>query len=546
MGPSKRKSRQMSEVPEEPEEPYYSVRAILDENKTKYLVDWEDIGSTKYPPSWEPKNFVTGAAIQEWEEEKKQKQLAGERKKKRKSTVQIDDDDDEEPGSEKRPPTTTTASGSGSKPKPSLKLSFGKQKPVVEITPPAARVSEPVKKKPGRPRKSEISNVQPEEDEDAPPLAKRGRGRPRKSNLVIEVDPKEKEQDDDDEDSEHQSVKLHLGKVAKPGPSTGLKRKRNVSSSTVVDISSDDNSDVPIRTRIKRKRTVVPDRSEEAQLAHKEVHRVATPKKRGRPRKYPIPGSVAPIPTTPVVAHEEAGTTEIEDSEVYDPAAAQLQRETRSARKRSLSRQPSPRQSPVRQPSPEFDEGVSDFRSSQIVRGTQPEPPRLEQETVMEELTDFQSMIDAAAAASSLSAKNSAYEPSGSVFDKTTNSSAGVHTVLNLLVRRFGPDAVISDSQSYLDGSSVHISEQRTQAEQPTNDQMEDCEDATTESQIIVEHGVVEQMVTQDLPVPESSIAQVRPTHPLIHPSLFCYATLLSNRSVSRLGRDLTRFDWLG
>ncbi|KAI4765871.1 hypothetical protein E4T52_14062 [Aureobasidium sp. EXF-3400] len=508
MGPSKRKSRQMSDEPEEPEEPYYSVRGILDENKTKYLVDWEDIGSTKYPPSWEPKNFVTGEAIQEWEEEKKQKQLAEERKKKRKSTtarelVQLDNDDDEEPGSEKRHATTNTASGSGSKSKPSLKLSFGKQKPVVEIDTPTAKVSEPLKRKPGRPRKSEVSIVQPEEDEDAPPLAKRGRGRPRKSNPVIEVDPKEKEQDDDDEDSEHQSVKLHLGKIAKPGPSTGLKRKRNVNSSEVVDISSDDDSDVPIRTQMKRRRMVVPDSSEEAQLARKEVHRVATPKKRGRPRKYPIPGSVAPIPVTPVVT-VSVGTTEIEDSEIFDAAAAQLQREVRSARKRS----PSPRQSPVRQPSPEFDEGVSDFRSSQIVRGTQPELPRAEEQTVMEELTDSQSMIDAAAA-SSLSAKNSLYEPSGSSFNNTKfNSSSGVHTIPNLLIRRFGPDAVISDSQSYLDGSSVHISEQRTQAEQPTDDQMENIEDATTESQIVVELGVVEQMVIQDLPVPESSIAQ--------------------------------------
>lgn len=520
MGPSKRKSRQMSDVPDEPEEPYYSVRGILDENKTKYLVDWEDIGSTKYPPSWEPKGFVTGDVVQEWEEEKKQKQLAEERKKKRKSIVQIDDDDEEEPRSQKRPPTTNTASGSGSKPKPSLKLSFGKQKPVVEIEAPTAKVSEPVKRKPGRPRKSEVSIVQPEEDEDdiAPPSVKRGRGRPRKSNPVIEVDPKEKEQDDDDEDSEHQSVKLYLGKVAKPGPSTGLKRKRNVGSSKVVDISSDDDSDVPIRTQIKRRRTVVPDSSEEAQLAHKEVQCIATPKKRGRPRKYPIPGSVASIPVTPVVT-ASVGTTEIEDSEIFDAAAAQLQREVRSARKRSPGRQPSPRQSPARQPSPEFDEGVSDFRSSQIVKGTQPEPPRTEQENEsLEELPDSQSMIDAAAA-SSLSAKNSAYEPSGSIFDEFTNSSSGVHTIPNFLVRRFGPDAVISDSQSYLDASSVHISEQRTQAE-VMHDQMEISEDATTESQIIVEHEVTEQMITQDLPVPESSIAQVRHTPPLAHSSI--------------------------
>jgi hypothetical protein len=535
MGSSKRKSRQqMTDVADEEPE-VFAVRNILEENKTRYLVDWEDIGSQKFDPTWEPKHFVTRAAIQEWEE------LKEERKRKRKSTAgrppsRLEDDEDE---SEQQSLTTTTASG--------LKLKLGKlSRPVVEVTPPASRVSEPTKKnkQPGRPRRSEVSGIQPGEDEVAiaPKPGKRPVGRPRKSHPPPA---EEEEEKDDTEASGRSGIKLKIpGKRAKSSPSTGSKRKRQSSTSKVVNISSDDDSDAPV-SKPKRQR-IVPDSSDQVQPAAEEVQHVA-PRERGRPRKHALPASSAPSPMTPVVASrtEEVETTEIEDSEIYDAAAAQLQRETRSARKQSPKRQPSPRQSLVRQPSPEFDEDVSDFRSSQIVRGTQPEPPGPEQ------LTDSQSMVDAAAA-SSLSVKNSPYEPeatSGSTFDNTTvNSSSGVHTIRIPLTRRFGPDAVISDSQSYLDGSSLHISDQHIQA--AADNQMKHPEDATTESQTVVEPEVAEQMITQDLPVPESSMVQVR--RPILilsihHYGIFSSATLLSNRSVLRVEiRDLTRYDWLG
>jgi len=50
---------------------YYTIRGILDENATDYLVDWEDIGSQSFSPTWEPKGNDTDLAIQVWEEEKK-------------------------------------------------------------------------------------------------------------------------------------------------------------------------------------------------------------------------------------------------------------------------------------------------------------------------------------------------------------------------------------------------------------------------------------------------------------------------------------------
>jgi hypothetical protein len=157
MGSSKRKSRQMSD--EEPEEPpTFAVRSILDENKTKYLVDWADIDGESFPPSWEPKNFVTSDLIPEWEQLKEQR-----KKEKRKSTasrpstgkaVQLDDDDEEDNDDEDEESSTASGSGSASAMKPSITLKISKQKPVVEVTPPAARVSEPTKKGQGRPRKS--------------------------------------------------------------------------------------------------------------------------------------------------------------------------------------------------------------------------------------------------------------------------------------------------------------------------------------------------------------------------------------------------------
>ncbi|KAI4845732.1 hypothetical protein E4T44_05459, partial [Aureobasidium sp. EXF-8845] len=487
MGPSKRKSRQMSDKePEEP--PNYAVRSILDENKTKYLIDWADIDGKSFAPTWEPKNFVTKDLIPDWEALKEQ------RKKKRKSNASrpsIDgkaiqgDDDEDDNDDEDDESTTASGSGSASVMKPSLTLNFSKQKPVVEVTPPVARASEPTKKGRGRPRKSEVANIQSGEETVASAPKKPGKlsvGRPRKSNPTPEV--VQEEQGNDTTGSGRTGIMLKIHK-----------RKR---ATEVVNISSDEDSDIPLRNT-KRQRKIIPDSSDQIQPASEEVQLVVVaPRKRGRPRKSALPASTVTIPMTPAAASrtEEFGTTEIEDSEMYDPAAAQLQRETRSARK----------QSPVRQPSPEFDEDVSDFRSSQIVRGTQPEPPRAEETT---ELTDSQSMVDAAAA-SSLSAKNSPYEPgatSGSAFGNTTvNSSSGVHTIPNLLTRRFGPDTVVPDSQSYLDGSSLHISEQRVEADQTMNDEVDVVEDASTESQIVVEPEVAEQMVVR--PVLESSIAQ--------------------------------------
>jgi len=520
MGSSKRKSRHVSEEPEENQEPYYSVRGILKESKNKYYVDWEDIGSESFSPTWEPKAFVTADVIQEWEDKKKEKKrLALERNKKRKSNIagrlssheptQIDEDE-EEPGSENQTPATTA-----SERRPLIRVKFSKKIPVVEVDSPATRVSElkPTETKSGNSRLSEAANAQAEDkDEVAAPPAKRGPGRPKKSNAAVEGVSKEKEKVDNGEGSSRPPVILKL-------PSTGQKRKRPVSASKAVNISSDDDLDVPLRA--KRRRTAVPESSEEAQHVQEAIP-TAAPKKRGRSRR--------PSPKTPVGASgtEEDGAMEIDESELYeDPAAAQLQREVRSARKQSPVRQLLSRQSPGRQPSPEFDDEISEFRSSQIVRGTQQEPLHLGEDTVMEEPADSQSIVDAAAA-SSLSAKNSPFEPSGSTFENITiNSSSGVHTIPNLPHRRFGPDAIILDSQSYLDGSSIHISEQRTETEEVMDDQMQIHEDASTESQIAVEHDIADKVMTQELPVPESSIAQVRSI--AIHPSitiLLCYSVI--------------------
>ncbi|KAJ9639876.1 hypothetical protein H2199_006109 [Coniosporium tulheliwenetii] len=53
---------------------FYAARAILDENKTKYRIDWEPNPCTGevYEPTWEPKGFVTKDLVEEWKKLKKQ------------------------------------------------------------------------------------------------------------------------------------------------------------------------------------------------------------------------------------------------------------------------------------------------------------------------------------------------------------------------------------------------------------------------------------------------------------------------------------------
>jgi len=75
------------------------------------------------------------------------------------------------------------------------------------------------------------------------------------------------------------------------GPSTSQKRKRPISTSKAVNISSDDDSDVPLRA--KRRRNAISESSEEAQHVQ-EAKPIAAPEKRGTPRR--------PSPKTPVGA----------------------------------------------------------------------------------------------------------------------------------------------------------------------------------------------------------------------------------------------------
>lgn len=525
MGSSKRKSRQLSE---QVEEPFYSIRGILKENKTQYLVDWEDIDDQKFEPTWEPKQNVTEAAIQEWEEKKTQKASDEERKRKRKSTdrpssshevIEIEDDD------EQRPAKRTMTPGSKG---PMLYLGKRRSNAAVEVTPPSAKLPKVAKRKPGRPRK-EVPDIQSRKDDDEEMPSKpppRPRGRPRKSLPGPDVVRKAQEQDENGEDTDQQSARL--GRSSKSSPlqkktSHALEQRRKRPKVVNVDSSDDDDDDVPLKRLGNRKRPLITDFSD-VEVQHVEERAQPTSaKKRGRPRKAPRQDNTPSEPSTPAAASrpEEVSMAEIEDSEMYDAAAAQLQRETRSARKQSPSRQPS---SSGREQSPVFNEEFSDFRSSQIISGTQPEPPRPEKSIISpEELTDSPHLVDAAAA-SSLSAKNSPYEPgatSGSTFvNSTVNSSSSVHTLLIPLARRFGADAVIPDSQSHLDASSVHISEQIA-GEQQMDDQMETSEDASTESQVVVEQADATQQVTNhEQSVPESSMVQVRSIHSPIHDNL--------------------------
>ncbi|KAK4967557.1 hypothetical protein LTR28_002648, partial [Elasticomyces elasticus] len=58
---------------------FFQIRRILKENKSQYLIDWEDNYETgeKYDPTWEPKVNANEAAIAEWEEEQKAQRETG-------------------------------------------------------------------------------------------------------------------------------------------------------------------------------------------------------------------------------------------------------------------------------------------------------------------------------------------------------------------------------------------------------------------------------------------------------------------------------------
>ncbi|KAG9511846.1 hypothetical protein KCU93_g10436, partial [Aureobasidium melanogenum] len=175
---------------------------------------------------------------------------------------------------------------------------------------------------------------------------------------------------------------------------------------------------------------------------------------RGRPRKTPVTVARSPVTLAATSRNEEIGTTEVDESDAFDPGATQPHGEVQSAR-----------QTLPRRPKSEFDKAFSEFRSSQILRGTQPEPARpAEQVTAVENVKDGEEgeepeiMVDAAAA-SSLSQKDLPYEletTSYSILDSNdsstglaNNSSSGLHT---LFLRTHHPQLGrrrYSDGQDY-------------------------------------------------------------------------------------------------
>lgn len=141
----------------------YKVRNIVAEKGNKYRIDWEDApDGTTYDKTWEPKENVNQAAIDDWEEKKRLKEEAKKQPKRksrvstlgRTSTVdhtstvgrasragrssgaghsseapiQIDDDDD----SEDDMPLKKKITASGSKPPVVLKI-HRTSKPIVEV-----------------------------------------------------------------------------------------------------------------------------------------------------------------------------------------------------------------------------------------------------------------------------------------------------------------------------------------------------------------------------------------------------------------------------
>ncbi|THW82799.1 hypothetical protein D6D18_08309 [Aureobasidium pullulans] len=80
---------------------------------------------------------------------------------------------------------------------------------------------------------------------------------------------------------------------------------------------------------------------------------------RGRPRKTPVTVARSPVTLAATSRNEEIGTTEVDESDAFDPGAAQPHGEVQSAR-----------QTLPRRPKSDFDQAFSEFRSSQILRAT--------------------------------------------------------------------------------------------------------------------------------------------------------------------------------
>lgn len=53
----------------------YEARAILDESKNKYLIQWEDntVTGEKFNDSWEPKRLANKFLVRDWNETKRQR-----------------------------------------------------------------------------------------------------------------------------------------------------------------------------------------------------------------------------------------------------------------------------------------------------------------------------------------------------------------------------------------------------------------------------------------------------------------------------------------
>ena len=126
---------------------------------------------------------------------------------------------------------------------------------------------------------------------------------------------------------------------------------------------------------------------------------------RGRPRKTPVAVARSSVTLAATSCNEEIGTTGVDESDAFNPGAAEPHGKVQSAR-----------QTLPRRPSSEFDKASSEFRPSQILRGIRPELARpAERVTVVENITEGEEVEEPeimvnAAAASSLSQKDSPYE----------------------------------------------------------------------------------------------------------------------------------------
>lgn len=382
------------------------VRNIIAEDAKRYRVDWED-GSDgeKFEPTWEPKENVNALAVMDWERVKAEKVKA----KKRRSVPEAG------PAREKRrlvQGTSAAAVGKSGEPTSSAKRGQG------------------------RPRKSLPS--------ETPPRKRKSRG----LNRIVASETPEPEQEPEQEPETESLVVGSPAVIPQQLKSSTAVAKDIQDSNLDQDQTLNQDLDLDQDQDVNQEHTLNQDLStgQEQDTREDQVH---NHKKLPDTAHEPVQASLEEelheiqdsYPTP------EDGCSAIEDSQI-DGLTTVESHEAISLEVRIT---------PLLRTGDEIDD--SNFQSSQLISGTQPQPADLSSEQPVD-----------AAAAPDLTQKHSPYKLEGSSTSVLVTSSSSVHTFST--PHRFPSGAIIPDSQSLNESTSYIHTQNRSENSSRLSDQL--------------------------------------------------------------------------